>query len=293
MLSILLTSASSPALELALVCLFSFGAGTIGALVGVGGGVFLVPALVLLFGVDIHLAIAASLVSVVGTSTGASITHVGDELTNLRLGMFLETATVTGGLIGAIVTVTVLANRSDVLLFALVPVLIGTAVLVAIGRRRMGLNRRPPDPLAERLHLGGVYVDPQTGEREEYHVSGTATGLGLSMLAGFASGLLGIGGGLFKVPAMNAFMNVPFRIASATSTFMIGVTASAGAIVYLFLGQIALPLVAPVTLSVVAGSLVATHAAPKTSARGLRYLFVAVLLIAAFFLFLRGVGWIA
>jgi hypothetical protein len=291
--SIVLPSGTSPLVDLAILAAISFAAGALGALVGVGGGIFLVPALVLLFGIDIHLAIAASLVSVVGTSSGASISHVWDGLTNLRLGMFLETATVVGGVVGAVVTVTVLSSDSAILIFALVPVLLIAAALMTVGRRKGVMHRRPPDPLAERLRLGGTYVDPTNGEVEEYKVTGTGIGLAFSTVAGFASGLLGIGGGLFKVPAMNAFMNIPFRVASATSTFMIGVTACAGALVYLFAGDVSLTLAAPVALSVMGGSFAGTQLGSFASTRGLRYLFVAVLVVAATLLFARGVGWIA
>ncbi|HUI38275.1 MAG TPA: sulfite exporter TauE/SafE family protein, partial [Thermoplasmata archaeon] len=212
-----------PFWDLAILLLVSFGAGLIGALLGVGGGLFLVPALVLLFRIDVHFAIAASLVSVVATTTGTAANRIGEGRVNLRLGMFLETATALGGLLGAIVSVTILASHGQILLFALIPVILIAAALMAIGRRREVYRRRPPDRLAERLRLSGTYVDPYTHLLEEYRVTGTGPGLGFSALAGLASGLLGVGGGIFKVPAMNAFMNVPFRVAAATSTLMIGV----------------------------------------------------------------------
>ncbi|HEV2518996.1 MAG TPA: sulfite exporter TauE/SafE family protein [Thermoplasmata archaeon] len=281
---------SSPLVDLAILLVVAFAAGAIGSLMGVGGGLFLVPALILLFGVDVHVAVAASLIGVVATTTGAAISRIGEGMVNLRLGMFLETATVAGGLLGAIVSVTLLAARSTVLIFVLIPVILLAAVLMSMGRPRTANQRRPPDQLADRLRLGGVYVDPSTGEREEYRVRGSTIGLTFAALAGVASGLLGIGGGIFKVPAMNAFMNVPLRVASATSTLMIGVTATAGAFVYLFAGYIAFPLVTPIALAVLAGSYVSTHFGGTWPRLRLRFLFVGVLLLAAFLLFLRGVG---
>jgi uncharacterized protein len=284
---------STVLLDLALLLIVSFAAGMVGSIMGVGGGLFLVPALILLFGVDVHVAVAASLVSVVATTTGAAPARLSKGMVNLRLGMFLETATVVGGLAGALISVTVLASHGNVLVLALIPVILLAAVLMAMGRPRGANAQRPPDPLAERLGLGGVYLDPATGEQEKYQVHGIGFGLGFASLAGIASGLLGIGGGIFKVPAMNAFMNVPFRVASATSTMMIGVTASAGALVYLFAGDVALTLVAPVALAVLSGSYLSTHLASTWPRMRLRYLFVGVLILAAVLLLLRGLGVIA
>ncbi|MCI4358401.1 MAG: sulfite exporter TauE/SafE family protein [Thermoplasmata archaeon] len=284
---------SSPLFDLALLLIVSFAAGAIGALMGVGGGLFLVPALILLFGLDVHVAIAASLVSVVATTTGATAARMGEGFVNLRLGMFLETATVVGGLVGALISVTLLSGHGNLLILALIPVILLAAVLMSMGRTRSGTKTRSPDPLADRLRLGGEYVDPSSGEREVYRVRGTTYGLGFASLAGLASGLLGVGGGIFKVPAMNAFMNVPLRVASATSTLMIGVTASAGALVYLFAGDVALTLVAPVAVAVLLGSYLSTHWGSTWTRQRLRFVFVGILVLAALLLLLRGTGVLA
>lgn len=283
----------SPLLDLILLLAVSFAAGLVGAILGVGGGLFLVPALILLFGLDIHLAIAASLVSIVATTSGAASARLDAGFVNLRLGMFLETATALGGLAGALVSVTLLASHGNLLELALVPVIVASALLMLQGRRPERFAARPPDPLAERLRLSGSYRDPITGSVEDYRVVGTGTGLTFAGIAGLASGLLGVGGGIFKVPAMNSFMNVPLRIAGATSTMMIGVTASAGAIVYLFSGDVALALVAPVVLSVVSGSYVATHLAVGWPTIRLRQLMVGFLALAAALILLRALGVLA
>ncbi len=282
----------SPLVTLLVLLVISYAAGLVGAMMGVGGGLFIVPALILLFGFPVHEAIAASLVSVVATSTGAATSRLGEGYVNLRLGMFLEPATALGGLAGALISVTILATHDDVLVFALIPVILLSAFLTLRGRPRVANLARPPDPLAERLGLGGAYTDPATGEREVYHVQRTRVGLAFAGVAGLASGLLGIGGGIFKVPAMNAFMNVPLRVASATSTLMIGVTASAGALVYLFSGDVALGVVAPVSLATLLGSFTATHTGRQWPRERLRTLFSGVLALAAVLLFLRAVGWL-
>ncbi|HEV2429512.1 MAG TPA: sulfite exporter TauE/SafE family protein, partial [Thermoplasmata archaeon] len=227
---------------------------------------------------------------VVATTTGSAASRFGEGSINLRLGMFLESATALGGLVGAVISVTLLATRPDVLTFVLIPVIGLSAVLMAVGRQREANRLRPPDRLAKRLGLGGKFEDPVTHETEEYAVTRTGLGLLLSSIAGLASGLLGIGGGIFKMPAMNALMNVPFRVARATSTLMIGVTAASGALVYLFVGDVTLFLAGPVVLSVFAGSFVAIEFEPRWSVRRLRFLFVGILVLAAVSLLLRALG---
>lgn len=279
-----------PLLALLALVLIAFAAGTLGAALGTGGGLFLVPALVLLFGVDIHIAIAASIVSVIATSSAAASNDVQSGLTNVRLAMFLETATALGGLMGAIVAVTVLANRSNLLAFAFVPVVLVGAALMLSGRDRDTVPDPPEDRLARRLRLDGEYVGPVTGVRRQYRVTGTSVGLGFAGLAGIASGLLGLGGGTFKVPAMNALMNVPLRVATATSTFMIGVTAAAGALVYLFAGDVVLAIVAPVVLAVFFGTVLGRRYGHSAPVARLKVLFAAVLVVASLLMVARGVG---
>ncbi|MCI4331347.1 MAG: sulfite exporter TauE/SafE family protein [Thermoplasmata archaeon] len=280
-----------PITDLLLVLVFAFAAGVVGAMLGLGGGLFIVPGLVVLFGVDIHLAIAASLVSTIATSCGSASTYVEDRLTDLRTGMFLETSTAVGGLAGALIGVTVLASQAPVLIFAFIPVVVLAAVLM-VAHRPSDVNPDPPhDRLADRLALGGTYTR-RSGERVPYRVTGTFGGLALVGFSGLGSGLLGIGGGLFNVPAMHSFMNVPMRVASATSIFMVGVTATAGAVVYLFAGYLSLLLVAPVAIGILAGSVAGTRLQAKASARGLRELFVGVLALAAALMFVRGMGWL-
>jgi uncharacterized protein len=283
----------SPWLSLFVLVVVAFAAGTVGAALGVGGGLFLVPGLVLLFGLDIHVAIAASIVSVIATSSAAASGDVQTGLTNVRLGMFLETGTAVGGLLGALVSVTVLASNSNVLVFAFVPVILLAAILMHNTRDRDTVPDPPPDPVARRLRLDGEYVGPVTGIRRTYRVTGTRPGLGFAFLAGIASGLLGIGGGIFKVPAMNAVMNVPLRVATATSTFMIGVTAAAGALVYLFAGDVVLAVAAPVILAVFFGTVLGRRYGHTAPVARLKNLFVALLVVAAALMVARAVGVLA
>jgi uncharacterized protein len=274
-------SAVPIAVALLFLFLVAIGAGTMGSMLGLGGGLVLVPALVLVFGIDVHLAIAASLVSVVATSTGAASVQVESGFTNPRLGMFLESATALGGLAGAALAVTLLATHGQILIGIFIAVVLVAAAYMYLHRGRDVDPDPPHDRWADRLRLGGASLDPDRGAMVEYRVTGTGLGLAISGLAGLASGLLGIGGGLFKVPAMNSVMNVPIRVASATSTFMIGVTAAAGALVYLFAGDVGILITAPTAVGTVLGSQVGSELRPRATSRLLKDVFVAVLVFAA------------
>jgi uncharacterized membrane protein YfcA len=277
---------------LALLVAIAMGAGLVGSLIGIGGGIFIVPALVLVFGLDIHYAVAASLLAVVANSCASGSLYVEQGITDLRVGMFLETSTVVGGFIGATLAVSLLASRSNVLNLAFVPV-VGVAAVLMLWHYEVPPDpRAPPDRLAERLRLSGSYVEPTTGASVPFTVRRPLAGLGLTGLAGLGSGLLGVGGGIFNVPAMNAVMNVPMRVATSTSTFKIGVTASAAALVYLVSGDVILFVAAPIAIGSVVGSLVGGHLQARAPVRSLTYLFVAVLAIAAALMAARGLGYV-
>jgi len=283
----------SPWLSLLILLVVAFAAGMVGAALGTGGGIFLVPALVLLFGLDIHVAIAASIVSVIATSSAAAAGDVETGLTNIRLAMFLESGTAVGGLLGAVVAVTILASQSNVLVLVFVPVILLGDGLMLSSRDRDIVPDPPPDPIARRLRLDGEYVGPVTHIRRSYRVTRTPLGLVFAFFAGIASGLLGLGGGIFKVPAMNAVMNVPLRVATATSTFMIGVTATAGALVYLFAGDVELAVAAPVILAVFAGTVVGRRYGHRAPVGRLKLLFVGLLVAAALLMVARAAGVLA
>lgn len=283
-------SAWGPIVAFGILMLIAFAAGIIGVMLGIGGGLILVPALFLLFSVDIRVAIASSLLTVVATSIAAAGANVESGLTNLRLGMFLETATVVGGLVGALVSIVVLTGHEDVLVYLFVPVIVYSAFIMFRQRHFDVVPNPAPDALARHLKLDGEYPDPQGGGSQPYRVTGTRIGLFFGFLAGVASGLLGIGGGVFKVPAMSGFMNVPIRVASATSNFMIGVTAASGALVYLFAGEVSFALTAAVVIGVLVGGLVGVRLAPHASILGLRSAFVVVLAAAAVSMLLQATG---
>ncbi len=267
-----------------LIWLGAFTAGLLGALTGLGGGVVIVPMLVLAFGVDIKYAIGASLVSVIATSSGAAAAYVKEGYSNIRIGMLLEIATTVGALAGAFLALIVWPNVIAVIFGV---VLIVSAYLSSRPRSEQPLADKP-DPLAVRLKLDGSFPTPKGPQ--SYHVHGVPAGFVLMFLAGVLSGLLGIGSGALKVLALDQAMRLPFKVSTTTSNFMIGVTAAASAGVYLARGYIDPGLALPVLLGVLPGSLlgarILTHAPVKT----LRIVFALVITALAIEMIYKGLS---
>jgi len=262
------------ALEFTIVVwLGSFLAGFLGALTGLGGGVVVVPMLVLLLGVDIRYAIGASLVSVIATSSGAAAAYVREGYSNIRIGMFLEIATTVGAAVGALIAAKVSGGAIG---FVFGLVLLYSAVLSRHDPSQQA-QHRSPDALATKLHMNGDY--PVANGRQQYNVYQVPGGFGLMFGAGMLSGLLGIGSGAVKVLAMDQVMKIPFKVSTTTSNFMIGVTAAASAGVYLSRGYIDPRLAMPVMLGVLAGSLVGAKVLVRAKTRVLRYVFAAVIAV--------------
>lgn len=238
---------------LALLAAAGVATGLIGTVLGVGGGVFLVPALVLWMGVDMGGAAAAGLVAVIATSSAAGSVNVRRGTANMRLGLVLETATVGGALCGGVAAAH-LPDRAVVGLFGLLL----AAVTVLLWRTDSG-SEAPPEADAPIGALGGDYHEESTGRRVRYPFRRLPAALGVSFFAGNLSSLLGVGGGIVKVPVLHLFCGMPVKAAAATSNFMIGVTAAAGALVYFGRGAIDLPLSGAVALGVLAGTAAGSH----------------------------------
>jgi uncharacterized membrane protein YfcA len=265
------------------IWLGGLGAGFLGALTGLGGGVVVVPLLALVFGVDLRYAIGASLISVIATSSGAAAAYVKEGYSNIRIGMFLEIATTFGALAGAFLAAFVPLGA--------IAVVFGSALLISAylssRPRAEHVTGEQPDPLAVRLRLDSWYPTPQGPQ--PYHVHGIPLGFGLMFFAGILSGLLGIGSGAFKVLAMDQVMRIPFKVSTTTSNFMIGVTAAASAGVYLSRGYIDPGLAMPVMLGVLVGSLLGAKVLVRAQTRLLRLLFGAVILVMAVEMIYKGV----
>lgn len=264
-------------LEFMLVTLAaSIGAGLLGSILGLGGGIIVVPTLTLLLGVNIRFAIGASIVSVIATSTGAAAAYVREHLTNLRLAMVLELATTVGALGGAYLAGLIPAEwlqRIFGILMAYV------AVMMLIRTARPGSSPIPTDRLADRLRLHGSYFDPVTKQQVDYRVCRTWLGLMVGAAAGAISGLLGVGGGVLKVPVMAVGMRVPIKAATATSNFMIGVTAAASAGVYFLRGDIDPFIAAPVVLGITIGATLGSRLLGRLRSSWIRLAFVGILVV--------------
>ena len=250
-------------------------AGFLGALTGLGGGVVIVPLLTLVFHVDIHYAIGAALVSVIATSSGAAAAYVREGYSNVRVGMFLEIATTIGALVGAALVIHLHVSVISIIFGV---VLLYSAYASMTEHADSGANAGP-DRIATRLRMDSTY--PTASGLQSYHVRGVPQGFGLMLVAGVLSGLLGIGSGAVKVLAMDKAMKLPFKVSTTTSNFMIGVTAAAGAGVYLRRGYIDPGLAMPVMLGVLAGSLLGARLLAAARVKVLRLIFSGVIAVLA------------
>jgi hypothetical protein len=259
-------------------------AGFLGALTGLGGGVVLVPALALLFHVDIKYAIGASLVCVIATSSGAAAAYVKEGYSNIRIGMLLEIATTLGAILGAFLATRV-STHAIAIVFGLV--LLHAAHQSLFGKKQEAGALVESDHLATRLKLAGDY--PVGSERRSYGVRNVPTGFSLMFGAGALSGLLGIGSGAVKVIAMDRAMRIPFKVSTTTSNFMIGVTAAASAGVYLGRGYIDPRLSMPVVLGVLGGAFLGSKVLVRAPVRALRMTFGVIIFLLALEMIFNGI----
>ena len=275
------------AIFLAMVLGASGAAGVLGAILGLGGGILLVPVLTLFFGVSLPYAMGASIVSVIATSCGAAAGHLTSGLANIRIGLFLALFTVTGALAGAAL-VGVVSPRALQILFGLA---LAYSTFTTIRQLRVELPETLlADPLAQRFGLEGAYLDLVLGREVSYHAVHVWRGAGVMLGAGLLSGLLGIGSGAFKVLAMDTFMQLPMKVSTATSNFMIGLTAAASAGVYFGRGDIHPVIVTPVAIGVLLGSYVGTRLIGRLRNTTVRKLFLPIVLYLAVAMLLRGLG---
>lgn len=270
----------------ATLALIIFAAGTIagalGAVLGLGGGVFLVPFFNLVLGFPFSAAAAISLTTVIATSSTVSAGRAGKHLINMKLGMLLEVATAAGSLLGS-VTAQFISQSVLQKLFGFVAVIVALIMLSRLRRRNVIL-----DPAADPGVLGGRYHEDESGGTITYRVKRLPLAVAASFVAGNVSALLGIGGGIIKVPVLNAWCGIPLRAAAATSAFMIGVTATAGATVYYGHGLLQPALAAAAVLGVQLGSWGGMTFGAAASAKWLKILMAAVLFIVSAMMFARG-----
>ncbi len=257
------------------VLLGSVVARSVGIMVGMGGGFILVPMLILLFHVNAHYAVGASLVSVIATSSGGTATCIREGYTNMGIGMFPVVAASAGGMFGALVSGR-LAPATITAVFGVVLLFCG---VLSWRRREEREAAEPSDPLARRLHLEGSY--PAIEGWRSYHVYDVTGGFLLMPLARGLSGLLGFGAGAVNVLSMDQVMRLPYKISSTTSNFMIGITAATSAGVYFSKGFIDPGLTMPVMLGVFLGPMIGAKFLTVVKARSLRVLFSVLVFLMA------------
>ena len=247
-------------------------AGLLGALLGLGGGVFLVPFLVGVLGQPFPISRGVSLMTVIATSSVVASGGSGRALINLRLAMLLQVATAAGGLTGG-ATADLISERVLTALFGAVTLLVAIVMLVRLDRRNIIL-----DPGIDPGRFGGRFFEHESGQEVVYRIKRFPLALVVSFAGGNISSLLGIGGGILMVPALNAFCGVPMRAAAATSSFMIGITAVSAVPIYYVRGEVVPHLAAAAVVGVLAGSRLGMRFAIRMRAKRLKLLMIAVLI---------------
>lgn len=268
-----------------LVAGISLLAGLIGSLVGLGGGMIITPMLVIFLGIDIRYAMGAALASVIATSSGAGAAYLRDGVSNMHIGLSLCVATTLGAVAGAWL--------ATVLDTGVLSILFGTVLLLSVllslrGRGDVDTSRAPQHPWAKFLNLDGSF--PDGGKTVVYHVQRVPGGTVMMWVAGVLSGLLGIGSGAFKVLAMDQIMRIPFKVSTATSNFMIGVTAAASVGIYLGRGYFDPMLVFPVALGVLAGAFLGARLLPVIPTLWLKRIFLVAITVVGVQMLLKGMG---
>ena len=267
-------------------------AGFLGSLVGLGGGIIITPALTILFGFDIKYAIGASIVAVIATSSGSAIAFVKDHVSNMRVGMLLEVFTTAGGVVGALMA-GVFSSKLLYIFFSLIllnsfyGMLKKTGLITKVKKEEENVEN---DKYADKYKLNSTYYDKATGETVKYNVTNVPQGSLVMFGAGFASGLLGIGSGAFKVVALDTYMKLPIKVSTATSNFMMGVTATASALIYFFNGTINPVVAAPIAIGTLIGSRTGAKVMQRLDAKYIRYIFLPILLFTIINMFLKGLG---
>ncbi len=272
-----------------LILIASVFAGVIGSMAGLGGGVLIVPFLTLYFHVPIPLAIGASIVSVIATSSGSASAYVKDKISNIRIGTFLVLFTTSGAIIGALLEIAIVNKQVIDLIFGAVLLISVIPLIRKIGKTNQADDVKN-DPIAEKLSLNSRYPNTELGRDVDYNVAGVKSGSAMMLVAGVLSGLLGIGSGVFKVIAMDTFMKLPIKVSTTTSNFMIGMTAAASAGIYFFNGYVNPFIAGPVAIGVLIGAVAGSRLLVRTKGSTIRALFSVIIIVVAVEMLLNGVG---
>lgn len=271
--------------EFILIFLFAAVTGCFGSIVGIGGGVIIVPVFTLLFKLPIHQAISASIVAVLSTSVTGASSYLKQEITNLRLGTFMLAFTTLGAIVGASIAVLM----SEWVLCIIFSVLIIVMLLIPyLTGRGKHASEHTIDAFSRYLHIDGIFYDKAMKKNVEYRATGMLKGGTLATLAGLGSGMLGIGGGVINVQTMSSFMDIPVKVAVATSQFMIGITTAISAIIFFFAGYINLYIVGPVAIGTVLGTFLGASLMNKLPAGIIKIVFTVILFYLSYEMLAKG-----
>ncbi len=258
-------------------------AGVMGAIFGIGGGIIIVPILTIIYGLATKDAAAISLVGIVATSVGASSVYIKKRVTNIRLGLFLEITTVVGAIIGVLIA-SYISNLALTVVFAI--------VLVISGYRMISDPERSIEPVEGEGRRISEYYDEVSDKTIKYEVKNLGTGAATSTVAGVIASMTGMGGGTIKIPIMNMHMGVPMKVATATSNYMISITAFTGAILYFLMGDVDLMFAGAVAVGGFVGSIIGTRLSSYIDGRPLKKYFSLLLFIIAVIMVLDVGGYI-
>jgi hypothetical protein len=270
---------------MATLLLISIAVGLIGSLTGLGGASILTPILVFA-GFPVKEAVACGMVAIIATSSGSASSFVKERIANVKLAMYLEMFTIIGAITGATITVLI----APVFLYFLFAAFLLTSFINF--RSSLKEAYAPPekqDRLSKWLGIEGSYYDKAHDKVVKYKGTNSLLG-GLGMfVAGIAAGMLGIGAGAFKVIVHEKVLKVPSKVSSATSNFIIGMTALAGVSVYLFSGLLNLTLMAPMAVGVTIGALVGGRVLNRIRDRNLKILFLIIVILLIIQMLYKGV----
>lgn len=272
-----------------LLLIMGVGAGVLGAILGIGGGMIITPVLTIMMGLDIKYAIGASIISVIATSSGSTIAYLKDDMLNLRVAMFLEIATTVGAIMGALL-VGVFSSSFLYVLFGFFLLYSTYNMIRKLFDKKGEQVFTGHDPIVDRFKLASTYYDKSEQKQIDYSMKNVPGGFIMMWAAGLASGLLGIGSGAFKVIAMDTIMKMPLKPSSATSNLMMGVTAAASATVYFFNGSIRPDIAAPLAIGVLVGATIGARLMQVLKPRVIRMIFIPIILYMGVQMALKGFG---
>ncbi|ATO45318.1 hypothetical protein C5L30_000426 [Companilactobacillus farciminis] len=272
-----------------LLLIMGVGAGVLGAILGIGGGMIITPVLTIMMGLDIKYAIGASIISVIATSSGSTIAYLKDDMLNLRVAMFLEIATTVGAIMGALL-VGVFSSSFLYVLFGFFLLYSTYNMIRKLFDKKGEQVFTGHDPIVDKFKLASTYYDKSEQKQIDYSMKNVPGGFIMMWAAGLASGLLGIGSGAFKVIAMDTIMKMPLKPSSATSNLMMGVTAAASATVYFFNGSIRPDIAAPLAIGVLVGATIGARLMQVLKPRVIRMIFIPIILYMGVQMALKGFG---